>query len=90
MEEFSEISSDESYGSDGENEDGNRSIISTMSQTLKTEFSVILLGASKVGKSALASRFMDKEVYLAKHIETVIDSYRQMMFMFNSRGIKDR
>jgi hypothetical protein len=45
---------------------------------------VLLLGSSKSGKSALVSRFMDKDVYLKDYHETIVDTYRQLMFMFDN------
>ncbi len=66
-----EISSEESGDSD--DSDG---VGSTLSQTQqKAEYSVILLGDSQTGKSALVSRFMDTEVFVKVYHETMVDTY---------------
>lgn len=50
----------------------------------------MLLGAPKIGKSALVSRFMDKNSYSSIYQETMIDNYMQLMFMQNSKGVRNR
>ena len=55
-----------------------------------TEYNVLLLGSTKSGKSALVSRFMDKDVYLKDYHETIVDTYRQLMFMFDNQGVRTR
>ena len=42
----------------------------------KTEYNVILLGDSKVGKSALVARLIDHETFITVHQETLCDTHR--------------
>jgi predicted GTPase len=48
------------------------------------------LGATGCGKSALVSRFMDKNVYLSAYHETLVDNYTQLMFMLDTKGVRNR
>ena len=50
----------------------------------------MLLGSSQCGKSALAARFLDKEVFLKDYRETIVDSFNQIMFMLDNKGSKNR
>lgn len=64
---------------------------STLSKTeQRTEYNVILLGSQACGKSALVSRFMDSDVYSGMYQETMLDQYKQLMYMLDSKGRKNR
>lgn len=57
---------------------------------LKTEYKVTILGYSKVGKSAMVTRLMEHETFLAVHQETLIDILSQQMFMLDKDGQRTR
>lgn len=57
---------------------------------MKSEYNVIILGEAWSGKSALVSRFMDKDVYLKEYHETIVDTYKQLMIMLDNKGVKNR
>ena len=56
----------------------------------KKEFNILMLGEAQSGKSALVTRFMNSTVFLSNYTETVIDSHKQMMYMLNRKGIRNR
>jgi GTPase SAR1 family protein len=63
---------DEDYDSEDSDD-----VKSTLSQTsLKSEYSIIVLGAAELGKSALVSRFMDTNVFVKLYNETIVDQYK--------------
>jgi GTPase SAR1 family protein len=64
---------------------------STLSKTeQRTEYNCVLLGSQACGKSALVSRFMDSDVYSAEYQETMLDQYKQLMYMLDSKGVRNR
>lgn len=63
----------------------------TLKQTvLKSEFKLAILGDSKVGKSALVQRLINKDVFIQSYHETLIDNYKQQMFMLDEEGVRNR
>lgn len=79
------------YDSESDDSDNGGRTASTMSMGgQKNEYSVLLIGAAGCGKSALVSRFMDKNVYLSAYHETLVDNYTQLMFMLDTKGVRNR
>lgn len=51
---------------------------------------MILLGAGNIGKSALSSRFCDKDLFVKVYHETIVDIHSQLMLMLDNKGAKYR
>jgi len=49
-----------------------------------------IVGGSKVGKSALVKRLIDQDVFIQTHQQTLIDNYKQQMFMMDDEGVHNR
>ncbi len=73
---------------DSEDSDGVGSTLSQTSQ--RSDYHIVMLGDVKIGKSALVSRFMDTEIFLKNYTETIVDQYKQLMFMLDNSGAKNR
>lgn len=73
---------------DSEDSDGVGSTLSQTSQ--RSDYHLVMLGDVKTGKSALVSRFMDTEIFLKNYTETIVDQYKQLMFMLDNSGAKNR
>lgn len=73
---------------DSEDSDGMGSTMSL--SNVKSEYSVLVLGVAELGKSALVSRFMDKDIFVKNYTETMVDQYKQLMFMLDNKGVKNR